>query len=539
MTDQSKRKPESFDAIIVGAGFSGLYALYRLRGLGFSVRVLERGDGVGGTWFWNRYPGARCDTESVDYSYSFSKELRDEWEWTERYPTQPEILRYLNHVADRFDLCRDVQLDTEVVSAHYRDCDDRWMITTAAGEVFSARWCVMCVGCLSKVKPPEFPGLERYRGDWYHTARWPPSGVNFSGRTAAVVGTGSTGIQLIPQMARQAERLYVLQRTPNYSMPAHNHRLDPEYLRDVRRHYTERRRFAEQQDAGVPLPAPTRATFDVSAEERTRIYEAGWQRGGINALLNAFTDIFTSAEANEAAAAFARRKIREIVRDPDVAEALSPSAHIGTKRTCVDIGYYESYNRDNVELVDLRREPIQTLTERGIRTSAAEYDVDCIVFAIGFDAITGALLGIDIRGVEGRTLSDHWADGPRAYLGLSSAGFPNLFMVTGPGSPSVLTNMVVSIEQHVDWISECLAALRGRGVKRIAAMPEAEQGWVDHVAELADATLFPVANSWFVGANIPGKPRTFMPYVGGCGRYRRRCDEVAARGYEGFELSLR
>ncbi len=369
MTDQSKTKPERFDAIVVGAGFSGLYALYRLRGLGLSVRVLERGDGVGGTWFWNRYPGARCDTESVDYSYSFSKELRDEWEWTERYPTQPEILRYLGHVADRFDLRPDIQLDTEVISAHYRDGEDRWTITTDSGQVFSARWCVMCVGCLSRVKPPEFSGLERYRGAWYHTARWPQNGVDFSGRTAAVVGTGSTGIQLIPQIARQAERLYVFQRTPNYSMPAHNHPLDPEYLREVRRSYIERRRFAEQQTAGVPLPAPTRSTFDVSADERTRIYEAGWQRGGINALLNAFTDIFTSAEANETAAAFARQKIRDLVRDPGVAEALSPTAHIGTKRTCVDMGYYETYNRDNVELVDLRREPIHTLTERGIQTS--------------------------------------------------------------------------------------------------------------------------------------------------------------------------
>jgi cation diffusion facilitator CzcD-associated flavoprotein CzcO len=523
-----------FDALVVGAGFSGLYMLHRLRRLGLSVRVLERGDGVGGTWYWNRYPGARCDIESVDYSYSFSRDLLDEWEWSERYATQPEILRYLEHVADRFDLRRDIQLATEVTHARYDERANRW---TRTGERFSARFCIMAVGCLSTVKAPDFPGLDRFAGEWFHTARWPHEGVDFSGRRVAVVGTGSTGIQVIPQIARQAAQLYVFQRTPNYSMPAQNRPLAPEILREVSRTYAERRRLAEQSDAGVPYPpAPERSALEVTEEERQRMYEAGWQRGGINALSYAFTDFFTDAEANATAAEFARTKIRETVRDPRVADALSPSQHIGTKRTCVDIGYYETYNRDNVELVDVRRAPIEEITPRGVRTADAEYDVDAIVFAIGFDAITGTLLEIDVRGTAGRSLRDKWSAGPRTYLGLATAGFPNLFMITGPGSPSVLSNMVVSIEQHVDWIADCLAHLREHGLERIEATAEAEDAWVEHVNALADATLYPVANSWYVGANIPGKPRVFMPYVAGCGTYRRECDDVAARGYAGFVL---
>jgi cation diffusion facilitator CzcD-associated flavoprotein CzcO len=536
MSDHDATGAHHFDVIVVGAGFSGLYALHRLRALGFSVRVLERGGGVGGTWFWNRYPGARCDIESVDYCYSFSPELLDEWQWSERYAAQPEILRYLNHVADRFDLRRDIQLSTEVTSAYYQEAESRWTITTAADERLSARWCIMCVGCLSKVKRPDFPGLDRFEGLWFHTAQWPEEEVDFTGRRVAVIGTGSTAIQAVPRIARQAERLTVFQRTPNYSMPAQNRPLDPGLLQEIRRGYAERRRFAEQSDAGVPFPAPTKSTFEVSDEERRRMYEAGWQRGGINALSYAFTDFFTNPEANSMAAEFTRQKIRDIVRDPQRAETLSPRQHIGTKRTCVDIGYYETYNRDNVELVDVRRTPITEITADGLRTTEAEYEVDSIVFAIGFDAITGPYLGMDIRGVGGRSLAQHWAEGPRTYLGLSSAGFPNLFMVTGPGSPSVLSNMVVSIEQHVDWISECVTELRRRGVERIEATAEAEQGWVDYVNELANETLYPVANSWYVGANIPGKPRVFMPYVGGCGRYRRECDDVAAQGYAGFTL---
>jgi cation diffusion facilitator CzcD-associated flavoprotein CzcO len=532
----SPTRTNDFDVIIVGAGFSGLYALHRLRALGFSARVLERGGGVGGTWFWNRYPGARCDIESIDYCYSFSQELLDEWAWSERYATQPEILRYLNHVADRFDLRRDIQLHTDVEAMRFDDDDNRWRIDTRRGGPFTCRWCVMATGNLSEIKRPAFAGLDEFEGEWFHTGQWPPDDVDFSGRRVAVIGTGSTAIQAIPQIARQASQLYVFQRTPNYSMPAQNRPLTMDEQVEVRRHYAERRRFAEQSDAGVPFPAPTCGAFEVTPKDRRRMYEEGWRRGGINSLSYAFTDFFSNHAANSTAAEFTRQKIREIVRDPEVAEALCPYQHIGTKRTCVDIGYFETYNRDNVRLVDLRREPLRGLTRHGLQTEAGEYEVDGIVFAIGFDAMTGALLDIDIRGAGGGSLRDHWGTGPRTYLGLAMAGFPNLFVVTGPGSPSVLSNMVVSIEQHVDWISNCLEAMRERGVQRLEATEGAEEGWMRHVDALADATLYPQARSWYVGANIPGKPRVFMPYVGGCGRYRRECDEVAARDYEGFAL---
>ncbi len=536
MASHEQQPADDLDVVIVGAGFAGLYALYRLRELGLRVRALERGDGVGGTWFYNRYPGARCDIESIDYCYSFSEELVDEWQWSERYAAQPEILRYLNYVADRFDLRRDIQLSTEVRTASFDEGSGRWLITTRAGELLSAPWCVMATGCLSSIKRPQFPGLETFEGQWFHTARWPDGGVDFTGQRVGVIGTGSTAIQAIPQIAGQAARLYVFQRTANYSMPAQNHRLDPEVLTEIRRIFAERRREAERSDAGVPFPWPEKSAFDVSGEERRRLYEAGWQRGGINALSYAFTDYFSDPDANFTAAEFTREKIRSIVHDPAVAEALCPRQHIGTKRTCVDTGYYETYNRDNVELADVRRSPIEAITTQGLRTTEREYTLDSIVFAIGFDAITGALLDIDINGIDGRTLRAHWAQGPRAYLGLASAGFPNLFMVTGPGSPSVLSNMVVSIEQHIDWIADCIVDLRRRGVQRIEATVDAEGAWVRHVNELADATLYPVANSWYVGANIPGKPRVFMPYVGGCGPYRRECDQVAAEGYRGFVL---
>jgi cation diffusion facilitator CzcD-associated flavoprotein CzcO len=525
-----------YDAIIVGAGFSGLYMLHRLRELGLSARVLERGSGVGGTWYWNRYPGARCDIESVDYAYSFSDELLHEWTWTQRYATQPEILSYLNYVADRFDLRKDIQLETTVVDAHWDEEDNRWRIHTEAGEKLVCHFAVMAVGNLSAVKRPDIPGLESFRGRWLHTARWPEEGVDFSGQRVGVVGTGSTGIQLIPQVARQAKRLYVFQRTPNYSMPAQNRRLEADELRQIVRNYRQRRRLAQRSDAGVPIGHPEKSTFAVSEAERREMYETGWRRGGINALSYAFTDFFTDEEANAAAQEFAREKIRQLVRDPSVADRLSPRHHIGTKRTCVDIGYYETYNRGNVELVEVREAPIDEITPTGLRTRRADYELDTIVFAIGFDAMTGALLEIDIRGRGNRSLREKWLDGPHTYLGLAISGFPNLFVITGPGSPSVLSNMVLSIEQHVDWVAEAVRHLRETGRDYIEADEDAEERWMHHVHELANATLYPRASSWYVGANIPGKPRVFMPYVGGCGNYRRECDEVAARGYEGFTL---
>ncbi len=525
------------DVAIVGAGFSGLYMLYRLRRQGLRVRVFEAGADVGGTWYWNRYPGARCDIESVDYCYSFSPELLADWTWTERYATQPEILRYLQHVADRFGLRPDIQFGTRVSSLHYQATGNRWLVRTDAGETVSARYCVLAVGNLSSAKQPGFAGLDDFRGEWYHTARWPAGGVDVRGKRVGIVGTGSTAIQALPQIARQAASVRVFQRTPNYSMPARNRPLPPGELREVVQGYRARRQQAEQSEAGVPIAPPRRSALEVSPAERRRMYEAGWQRGGINALSYAFTDFFTDERANRTAQEFAREKIRQLVRDPAVAEALCPAHHIGTKRTCVDIGYFETYNHDHVELVDVRSTPITTVTPGGLATAAGEYQLDVIVFAIGFDAITGALLEIDVRGRDGVPLAATWEAGPRTYLGLCVAGFPNLFMITGPGSPSVLSNMVVSIEQHVDWIADCLDYLRSRGLDRIEASAQAEAGWVRHVGEIAGRTLYPQATSWYVGANIPGKPRVFMPYTAGCGTYRKECEQVVERGYDGFVLA--
>src|SRR5580704_2303609 len=525
------------DAVVVGAGFAGLYVLHRLRGLGLAAQVFEAGDGVGGTWYWNRYPGARCDVESMDYSYSFSDELQQEWRWTERYSTQPEILNYINHVAGRFDLRRDIQFSTRVTEAVFDEAAARWTIRTDRGDALSARFCIMATGCLSAPQfPPPFPGIENFAGKWYHTGRWPHEGVDFTGQRVGVIGTGSSAIQSIPLIARQADHLFVFQRTPNFSIPAHNAPLDPAYEQPVKSHYPEFRQKARQSRIGFVVPGNDCSAFAVSAEVRDQEYEKRWQRGGLG-FPAAFTDLITDERANETAAEFFRDKIRAIVRDPKVAEMLAPRSYpIGTKRMCADTSYYETFNRANVTLIDLRRNPIETLTPRGLRTSDAEYALDSVVFAIGFDAMTGALSNIDIRGRGGEALRRKGAGGPRTYLGIAVAGFPNLFTITGPGSPSVLSNMIVSIEQHVDWIADCIAHLREHGNRTIEATGEAEEAWVAHVSEIGNATLYPRANSWYMGANIPGKPRIFMPYIGGVGVYRQKCDEVAANGYQGFKL---
>lgn len=531
---------QELDAVVVGAGFAGMYMLHRLRGLGLSARVYEAGDGVGGTWYWNRYPGARCDVESMEYSYSFSEELEQEWEWTERYPTQPEILRYANHVADRFDLRKDIQFNTRVTAAHFDQASGRWQVTTDQGDHISARFCIMATGCLSTPNVPRFKGLESYQGATYHTGAWPREGVDFSGLRVGVIGTGSTAIQSIPQIAKQAAHLYVFQRTPNFSMPAQNGPLDPEAQRRMKEHYREHRLKARESFFGVPFEVTEisqKSALAVSPEERRRELEARWNYGGAT-IIAAFSDFLTNQESNEYAAEFVREKIRATVKDPAVAELLLPRDHpIGTKRPCVDTEYFETYNRDNVTLVDVRSSPIEELTPAGVRTGGKEYELDAIVFATGFDAMTGALFAIDIRGAGGLALKEKWADGPRAYLGLMVAGFPNLFTITGPGSPSVLSNMIVSIEQHVEWIADCVEYLRSRDLGRIEATPAAEAAWVEHVNEVGNYTLYPLANSWYVGANIPGKPRVFMPYIGGVGPYRKHCAEVAAKGYEGFSLS--
>jgi cyclohexanone monooxygenase len=526
-----------YDVVVIGAGFAGLYMLHRARGLGLSARVYEAGEGVGGTWYWNRYPGARCDVESMDYSYSFSPELEQEWRWTERYAAQPEILAYIDHVADRFDLRRDIQLATRVTAATFDEAANRWAIATDRGDRVSARFCVMATGCLSAAQVPDVKGLETFAGRWYHTGRWPHEGVDFSGQRVGVIGTGSSAIQSIPIIARQAAHLFVFQRTPNFSIPAHNAPLDPAFEQRVKGSYPEHRRQARASRVGFVIEGSDQSALAVSAAERRREYEKRWARGGLGFAFT-FADLLTDRSANDTAAEFFRDKIRAIVRDPAVAEALVPRGYpIGTKRLCVDTDYYATFNRDNVTLVDIRTSPIEAITPHGLRTRDAEYTLDSLVFATGFDAMTGALLAIDVRGTKSQTLREKWAAGPRTYLGLAVAGFPNLFLVTGPGSPSVLSNMIVSIEQHVDWIAGCLAHLRQHRRERIEATSDAEEAWVAHVNDVGHATLYPLANSWYMGANVPGKPRVFMPYIGGVGVYRARCDEVAAKGYEGFALS--
>jgi len=500
------------------------------------VRVYEAGGGVGGTWYWSRYPGARCDIESMDYSYSFSDALQQEWRWSERYATQPEILRYINHVADRFDLRRDIQFETRVTAAVFDATTNRWAIQTDGGERVSARFCIMAIGCLSTAQTPTFPGLETFKGAWYHTGNWPHAGVDFTGQRVGVIGTGASGIQSIPVIARQAAQLFVFQRTPNFTIPAWNGPLDPEHERHLKATYAEHRRKNRESRAGFVVPVGDTPALAATPDERQRAYEARWARGGFG-FTSTFADLNTNAEANETAAAFVRARIRDIVRDPAVAEALSPRDHpIGTKRLPLDTDYYDTFNRDNVTLVDVRKDPIEAITPDGLRTRDAAYALDRIVFATGFDAMTGALLAIDIQGRAGSTLKETWLAGPRTYLGIAVAGFPNLFIITGPGSPSVLSNMIVSIEQHVDWIADCIAYLRARDLTTIEATIEAEDAWVAHVNEVAHTTLYPRANSWYMGANIPGKPRIFMPYIGGVGVYRQKCDAVAANGYEGFTL---
>lgn len=535
-TIQANTDTVSYDAVIVGAGFAGLYMLYRLHKLGMKVKVFEAGDNVGGTWYWNRYPGARCDVESMEYSYSFSEELQQEWHWSERYATQPEILRYIHHVADRFDLRRHVQLDTRVDGAEFDSATSLWTVTTSQGDTVQTPFCIMATGCLSTAKLPEVNGLDSFKGKWYHTGFWPKEPVDFTGKRVGVIGTGSSGIQLIPQVAQQASELYVFQRTANYSLPARNAPLDPAVEQAVKQRYGEVRIQARESQSGVAhFPVPTQSALEVSDEERQRAYEQRWQVGGIG-LTRAFKDVLLSEEANKTAADFVRGKIRSIVTDPQLAELLTPTYRIGTKRLCADTGYFQTYNRPNVTLVDIKRSPITAITPEGVATQGGDYPLDAIVFATGFDAMTGTLLAMDIRVKGGASLRDQWEHGPRTYLGIMTAGFPNLFMITAPGSPSVLSNVVVSIEQHVDWITDCVMHLRNNGIARIAPEMSAQDAWVAHVNDVADQTLLPKGASWYVGANVPGKPRVFMPYVGGVGVYRQKCNEIAANGYSGFKL---
>jgi cyclohexanone monooxygenase len=529
-----------FDAIIVGAGVGGLYAIYRLRTLGLGVRAFEAGDGVGGTWYWNRYPGCRCDVESLEYSYAFSDELQQEWHWPERYGTQPEILRYINHVADRFDLRRDIEFNTRVKEAAFDSKTNLWTVQTDKGHVATARYCIMATGNLSTPRKPNIAGLENFKGEWYHTGLWPHEGVDFTGLRVGVIGTGSSGVQSIPIIAKQAKHLHVFQRTANFSLPARNMPMPPDKERMHKAEYPERRRAAFDTPFGIAgYPPPVRSALETTEEERRRAYEAKWAEGGSISFLYSYTDLLVNKDSNDDASEFVRRKIRATVKDPKTAELLCPNDHpIGTKRLILDTDYYETYNRDNVTLVDIRGKPIQEITPTGLCTADAEYALDAIVFATGFDAMTGAMKEIDIRTDAGLSIRAKWDDGPRTYLGIMMAGFPNLFMITGPQSPGVKSQMILACEQHVDWIAGCLKHLRDRGLTRIEAEQDAEDSWVQHNNEVADRTLYPLANSWYVGANIPGKPRVFMPYVGGVAAYKKKCDEVAAKGYEGFRFDI-
>ena len=531
---------KQFDALVVGAGVGGLYALYRLRQkLGLNVRVLEAGDGVGGTWYWNRYPGCRCDVESLEYSFSFDPELEQEWSWPERYGNQPEILQYVKHVADRFDLRRDIQFETRVAGATFDRKSNLWSLMTEAGEVFTAPICIMATGNLSVPRVPDFPGLDDFEGETYHTGLWPHEGVDFTGKHVAIIGTGSSGVQSIPIIAAQAETLTVFQRTANYILPAENGPQDPEAEARHKATYRERRKAAYDTPFGISgYPYPTKSALEATAEEREALYEGHWKAGGQIGFLFAYTDILTNDESNKTVRDFVHRKIRGIVKDRNVAELLCPNDHpIGTKRLVLDTGYFETFNKQHVHLVNARKAPIEALTKTGIRTTEAEYSFDAIVFATGFDAMTGALKEIDVRTTEGRSLTEDWAAGPYTMLGIMCAGFPNMFMITGPGSPGVKSQMILSCEQHVDWIVDCLAHMRESGQSAIEPTEQSQHDWTMHVKAVADTTLYPKAASWYMGANIPGKPRVFMPYVGGVNRYKAKCEEVAAKGYEGFTFT--
>jgi len=531
---------KDLDAVIIGAGFSGMYQLICLRDrLGLDAQVLEMGAGVGGTWYWNRYPGARCDSESHSYCYGFSRELLEQWEWSERYPEQAEILRYLNHVADRFDLRRSMSFNSKVVGAAYDAVANKWMVRTAGGDVYRCTWLITAVGCLSSANVPNIQGLEEFQGQWFHTGLWPHEGVDFSGKRVGQIGTGSTGIQAVPVIAQQAGHLTVFQRTANYSIPARNAPLTDAFKHYVKTQHGEIRALMHSTPNGHAFVINPRRVFDVDDAERARLFEEGWAHGGLQ-FRAAFGDVLIDQAANDEAAEFIKRKIRDVVHDPATAELLADIDHpFAAKRPPIDSDYFEAFNRDNVALVDVRSDPIAAVVPGGlVLQSGQSFALDIIVFATGFDAMTGPLLRMDITGRDGVRLADVWAAGPRTYLGLQVAGFPNLFTMTGPGSPSVLCNMPVAIEQHADWIADCIAHMRAEGLRTIETTDEAAEAWGRHVDAVANATLLPKAtHSWYLGANVPGKPRVFMPYAGGMVRYREKCAAVAAEGYQGFVLS--
>ncbi|HET6964055.1 MAG TPA: alpha/beta hydrolase fold domain-containing protein [Acidimicrobiales bacterium] len=538
MASQNQQAGRSeVDAVVVGAGFAGLYLIHRLRNMGCSVTAFDTADDVGGTWYWNRYPGARCDIPTTDYTYSFDPELEKEWTWSEKYATQPEILTYLRHVADKYDLRKDIRFSTKIVHAAWDDQRKRWQLQTDQGDEVSCRYYIMATGCLSMPKEPDIEGAGSFTGEVYFTNRWPHEGVDFTGKRVAVIGTGSSGIQSIPLIAQEASQLTVFQRTPNYSFPAHNGPASPERLAAIaedREAYREAGRYSR---AGMYYEMPEVSGLAVSEEERRAKFEETWERGELLAITGMYLDVLANQTVNDQIAELFREKVRSIVKDAETAESLCPKDYpIGTKRACLDTGYFETFNLPHVRLVDLRKHPIVTITEKGIDTVDESMEFDAIVYATGFDAMTGALVAVDITGKDGVTLKEKWADGPSTYLGLTTRGFPNFFAITGPGSPSVLSNMAVSIEQHVDWVTDCIGYMAANGFETIEPTETAEAGWNQHVQDCAAITLFPKANSWYMGANVPGKPRVFYPYIGGVDTYRKTCEQVVDRGYLGFSL---
>lgn len=524
-----------FDVFVVGAGFAGIYALYKYRSLGMTVKGVESGTGVGGTWYWNRYPGARCDTESMQYSYSWDPQLSAEWEWTERFPGHAEIRSYLEHVVKRHDLDKHIDFETRIASMEFDDALELWTIQSEDGKVYRAKFCVMATGCMvGAVNSPEFRGAEPFRGQIYHTARWPKEKVEFAGKRIAVIGTGSSGIQTISEVAKSAAQVYVYQRTPNFSIPARNEPMRAEHQQYWKENYALLRDKARYSRSGTLFDFGTIGVMDVDETTREAILQDRWKKGTSN-FMGSFNDMIFNDESNAVVADFVRSKIAETVKDPETAEKLTPQGYpIFAKRICLDTDYFETFNRDNVTLVDVRNDPIVELTPRGVRTEQTEHEVDIIVFATGYDAITGPLMNIDIRGTGPKTIKEKWATGPYAYLGIMSAGFPNMFTITGPGSPSTLGNMVVSIEQHIEWVADLLVYMRENQLTKVEADAKSEADWAEHVTDVAETTVYPKASSWYMGANIPGKRRVFLPYIGGIGHYRRLCDEVARKGYEGF-----
>ncbi len=524
-----------FDAVIVGAGFAGLYMLHKMKSAGLSACVFETGDGVGGTWYWNSYPGARCDVPSMEYSYQFDEDLQQEWEWTERYSSQGEILSYLEHVTDRFGLRPHIRFNTKVSAASFNEESGDWAIETDDGDQVSSQFLIMATGCLSARFTPEIEGMDSFEGALAHTGNWPKDGIDVAGKRVGVIGTGSSGIQVAPMLAREAGELFVFQRSPAFSVPSQNKPLDAAEQKAIKARYADFRAEAKRSRAGILYGLGEGSALDADAALLKEEFEKRWQAGGLG-FTAAFHDLFDTVEANGTAADFVRDKISEIVKDPEVAEALTPHTLIGCKRLCVDAGYYDTFNRENVTLVDLRKGAIERFTGTGIIVGGSEVPLDVVVLATGFDALTGALLRVDIKGRGGVTLKEKWSEGPKTYLGHSISGFPNLFAITGPGSPSVLSNLVPSIEQDVDWVGRCIAHMREHGHQVIEATPDAEEEWVAHVSEVAHRSIYPLEDSWYVGSNVPGKPRVFLPYIG-FPDFVERCNKVADQGYTGYGLS--